>query len=300
MTRLASWKYDVFINFRGEDTRYGFTGNLYHALMQKGIWAFMDDEELEQGDEIMPTLLQAIENSRMAIVVFSNTYASSTYCLNELVKIHQCVKGKDQLVLPIFYDVDPSEVRHQKENYGRALTMHKRNFRANERKIQAWKLALNEIANLSGFPHNPRKDYEHKLIERIVDEISKIINRVLYSLPKHHVGIVSRVQEINTLLQIGSNDMVNMVGICGIGGIGKTTIARAVCNSIAGNFDNVCFLPEIREDARKKGLEGIQEKMLSNIGVGVKIEDAEKGVEIIKLRVKQKKILLILDNVDKI
>ena len=118
------WNYDVFINFRGEDTSHGFTGNLYNSLYQKGVRTFLDDEDLRRGDEITPTLLGAIQNSRMAITVFSKNYASSTFCLNELVNIHELIKMKGRLVLPIFYDVDPSEVRHQKENYEQALSMH--------------------------------------------------------------------------------------------------------------------------------------------------------------------------------
>ena len=146
-----SFSYDVFLSFRGLDTRYGFTGNLYKALSDKGINTFIDDEELQKGKEITPTLLKAIEESRIAIVVFSKNYASSTFCLQELAKILEYARDKGRLVLPIFYEVDPSELRHMKGNYGEEMAKHEARFRNDKEKVEKWKLALQEAANLSGW-----------------------------------------------------------------------------------------------------------------------------------------------------
>ncbi|KAI9108299.1 hypothetical protein K1719_020782 [Acacia pycnantha] len=293
------WTYDVFINFRGEDTRHGFVGNLYNGLKNAGVHTFLDDEELRRGDEITPTLLKSIENSRMAIIVFSKNYASSTFCLNELVKIHECIKRKGRLVWPIFYDVEPSEVRHQTDHYERALSMHIKNLRADEDKIHSWKLALHEVSNISGHHFNPRQGYEYQFIEKIVKEVSSKINRVPLHVSEYSVGLESQVKEITPLLQMGSNDKVVMVGICGMGGLGKTTTARALYNSIADNFEGLCFLHDVKGKSRRLGLERIQEIILSKIvGVDIKIQDVNEGVQVIKKRFKEKKILLILDNVE--
>ncbi|XP_029128672.1 toll/interleukin-1 receptor-like protein [Cajanus cajan] len=104
-------KYDVFLSFRGSDTRHGFTGHLYKSLCDRGIHTFIDDEELQSGEEITPSLMKAIQESRIAIPVFSKNYACSPFCLDELVHILACAKEKGQLVLPVFYDVEPSHVR---------------------------------------------------------------------------------------------------------------------------------------------------------------------------------------------
>ena len=105
-----SKNFDVFLSFKEEDTWYGFTGHLYNALHQKGINTFIDDD-LQRGEEISMELLKIIESSKILIIVLSQNYASSPWCLDELIKILECKKN-DQVVLPIFYDVDPSKVRN--------------------------------------------------------------------------------------------------------------------------------------------------------------------------------------------
>ncbi|XP_028785744.1 TMV resistance protein N-like [Neltuma alba] len=293
------WTYDVFLNFRGEDTRHGFIGTLNKELDRKGVHTFFDDKEIGIGDEITPTLLKAIQESRMAITVFSREYASSTFCLNELVQIHQCIKKNGRLVWPIFYDVEPSEVRHQRGKYGQALVTHRQNSRADEEKMKSWKHALHEIADLKGSSCDPRKNFEHELIEKIVNDICRTIKRVPLYVAEYPVGLNSRVQKIKSLLHLELNDKVIMIGIYGTGGMGKTTITRAVYNTIADNFDYLCFLDDIKGRSGKYGLEQEQARMLSKLlGQKIEIEEINEGVELIKRMLKDKKVLLILDNVD--
>ena len=145
--------YQVFLSFRGPDTRYRFTGYLYKTLTDRGIHTFIDDRELQRGSEIKPSLENAIEESRIFIPVFSANYASSSYCLDELVQIIHCYKTKGRLVFPVFYGVDPSHVRHHSGSYGEALAKHEKKFENNKdnmERLQKWKIALTEAANLSG------------------------------------------------------------------------------------------------------------------------------------------------------
>jgi hypothetical protein len=151
------FSYDVFISFRGTDTRYGFTGNLLKALSGKGIHTFIDNKELKRGDEITPSLCKCIEDSRIAIIVLSKDYASSSFCLDELVHIIHYSKENDRLVLPVFYDVDPSHVRHKNYSYGEALAKHEERFQNNTKNIERllkWKKALNQAADLAGYHFN--------------------------------------------------------------------------------------------------------------------------------------------------
>jgi hypothetical protein len=154
------WNYDVFLSFRGEDTRKNFTDHLYTALIQAGIHTFRDDNELPRGEEISPQLLKAIEGSRISIVVFSKHYASSRWCLDELVKILECRQNIDQVVLPIFYDTEPSDVRKQTGSYAKAFDEHEERFKEEMEKVNKWRGALAEAGNLSGWGlHNEANGY---------------------------------------------------------------------------------------------------------------------------------------------
>ena len=140
------WKFDVFLSFRGEDTRKGFTDHLYNALNRRWIHTFRDDEKLGRGKVIRPELLKAIEESRFAIVVLSENYASSTWCLDELAKIAECKEMIGQTVLPIFCGVEPTHVRKQTGPFGEAF-----NKEDDIEKINKWRKALTEVANVSGW-----------------------------------------------------------------------------------------------------------------------------------------------------
>nr|XP_023899072.1 TMV resistance protein N-like [Quercus suber] len=123
------WKYDVFPSFRDEDTFNSSTSPLYDALKRRGIVTFRDEEKLEIGKSILSNLLKVIEESRFAIVILSKDYASSTWCLDELTKIIGCLKDIGTTFLPIFCDVDPSNVRKQLRPFALASSKHEECFK---------------------------------------------------------------------------------------------------------------------------------------------------------------------------
>lgn len=162
----SQWKYDVFLSFRGEDTRIGFTDHLYDKLRWQTIKTFRDNEELQRGKTFAPELLTAIEQSRFAIVVLSPNYASSSWCLDEITKIVECMETRGT-ILPIFYHVDPSDVRKQMGSFAEAFTKHEENFRKDMAKVRQWREALFKVANFSGWTSKDR--YETELIKEIVE-----------------------------------------------------------------------------------------------------------------------------------
>lgn len=144
------WMYDIFLSFRGEETRSSFTAHLNSTLRNAGIKVFMDDR-LERGANISSSLSRVIRESRVSIVVFSTNYGGSRWCLEELEKIMECQKTKGQMVLPVFYNVDPTEVRKQTGTFGEAFKGLITRISATKDKVLSWKKALTETANLSGW-----------------------------------------------------------------------------------------------------------------------------------------------------
>ncbi|KAJ0759657.1 putative TIR domain-containing protein [Helianthus annuus] len=134
-----SCKYDVFLSFRGEDTRKTFVDHLYSALTQHLIRVYKDDEALPRGESINQSLFEAIEDSRIAVVVFSKNYADSSWCLEELAHIMKCKDERELIVIPIFYDVEPTDVRNQKREFGEAFSKQETK---NVTKAEIWRKAL--------------------------------------------------------------------------------------------------------------------------------------------------------------
>jgi hypothetical protein len=149
-------KYDVFLSFRGEDTRKTFTDHLYAGLKQKGIFTFRDDEKLQRGTFIGPELLKAIEESRFAVVILSKDYASSRWCLIELAKIVECMENNGLVVLPVFHYVDPSDVRNLRNTFAEAFARHEQHLKDNIQDVHTWKSAFTKVADLAGWDLNDK------------------------------------------------------------------------------------------------------------------------------------------------
>ncbi|KAM5552746.1 hypothetical protein ABKV19_025117 [Rosa sericea] len=291
------YTYEVFLSFRGEDTRFNFTDHLHTALCQRGIETFRDDK-LRRGEDISQELLKAIEESRVSIIVFSQNYASSRWCLDELVKILECRKSKGQEVISVFYKVDPSDVRHQRGAFGDAFaTLDQCKYKDS---MDKWREALSDAANLSGWPYQEDRS-EAEFIKEIVGDLSaRIVNpSCVLQVAAHPIGIDSCRQDVNRLLDVEEN---NMVGVWGPGGIGKTTIAKAVLNSIHHKFEGSCFLANVRSKSSSIGhqcLAQLQETLLFDIlkDPNLKVSNVDQGVSFIKTRMRHIKVLLILDDV---
>ena len=131
--------YDVFLSFRGDDSRAKFISHLYSSLQNAAIHVFQDDDEIQRGDQISISLFRAIEQSRISIVVLSASYANSRWCMLELEKIMEICRNKGLVVVPVFYEVDPSEVRHQKGLFGKGFDNLISKISVNESTTSNWR-----------------------------------------------------------------------------------------------------------------------------------------------------------------
>ncbi|XP_074380786.1 TMV resistance protein N-like isoform X5 [Apium graveolens] len=291
-------KWDVFLSFYGKDTRRGFTSHLYSALDQQGILTFRDDPALDKGQEISSALLEAIKQSKIFIVVLSENYARSPWCLNELVQILKCKTTQIQ-VIPVFYYVDPSDVRHQKGSFREALNGHRKRHSVDM--IEKWTSALSEIAALSG--HRLRKEANEKeseIIQKIVGDVASRASTTVLHQEKNLFGIDSAVEEIYQLLSMES-DAVRAIGICGMGGIGKTTIAKAFYNRYCNKFDISCFSVNVKQHSQGGSslLQLLQQLLIDLLRKkDYKIPDVESGIRKLTHILHSKRALIVLDDLD--
>ncbi|XP_042990648.1 disease resistance protein RPV1-like isoform X1 [Carya illinoinensis] len=294
----SRWIYDVFLNFHGEDTRKNFADHLYTALENKGIITFKDNEKLQQGKYISQELLKAIRESRYAIPIISKNYASSRWCLTELVQIVECMRETGLTILPVFYHVDPSEVRNQTEAFAEAFARHEEDPNIDMEKMQTWRVALKEVGNISGWHFHLR--YESTIVQEINERILQGLSRNFSTLSKDLVGIESHVEEMMNILGIGLDD-VRFIGIHGMGGVGKTTLAEVIYDRISYQFEASSFIACIREETRNHGLVSLQKRLLSKIFMERKINiwDDREGMNMIRNRLCNKKVFLVLDDVDR-
>ncbi|XP_030472553.2 jacalin-related lectin 4-like [Syzygium oleosum] len=303
---IPLWKYDVFVSFKGEDIRKTFAAHLFQALKNAGINYFKDNDKVETGIFIEPKLLDEIRHSRVALVVFTTNYADSWWCLNELVEILECNRRfrdhEGHVVLPIFYDVEPGDVRKQSgrfgDGFGRCLATH-----TDDLLVQKWRDALKEAGNISGLHlNNDANGDQLKFIKQIVGHLFRISPRPISPyFVENAIGVDSFVDDVISLLEIGSEDDVHVVGIWGIKGIGKTTVAKVVCNCVFREFEGVSLLENVG-DANQDTLLLLQKRLLHDVlkvQEGLELCDLNSNINEIKTKLCRKRILLVLDNITK-
>ncbi|PPS10623.1 hypothetical protein GOBAR_AA10009 [Gossypium barbadense] len=289
--------YDVFLSFRGEDTRDGFLSHLYNDLCRKTIETFIDSEKLRRGDEISEALLTAIQGSRVSVIVFSKDYASSRWCLDELVKIMDCNK----CVVPVFYGVDPSDVRKQRGSFADAFAKHEENFKHELERVKSWRSALTAAANLSGWDSQVTRP-DSILVDKIVKDIMNKLNCGTSNANLEGlVGIERRMQKVLSLFQDEIPDF-RKLGIWGMGGTGKTTLAEAIFHHVLNGFQSYFFLANVREYEERGKLFKLRQKFLSAIleDENLCISTSRIGSGFLKDRLSRKKVLVVCDDVSKL
>ncbi|XP_013707590.1 disease resistance protein RPS6-like isoform X2 [Brassica napus] len=302
MSSSRNWVFDVFPSFRGLDVRKTFLSHFLKELDLRLIIAFKDSK-IERSQAIEPELLQAIRSSRIAVVMFSKNYASSKWCLDELLEIVKCKQELEQIVIPVFYGLDPSDIRKQLGEFGEAFDKTCKN--RTESKIQLWRQALTDVANLEGH-HSRNWDNEAKMIEAIVADILVKLNLTPSRDFDEFVGINDHIAKMSVLLNVESEE-VRMVGIWGPSGIGKTAIARALFDRLSHQFEgrifiDSAFISKNLEDYRRANSDdynmklSLQGKFLSEILGYVHIKIDHLGAA--RDRLMHRKVLIVIDDLD--
>ncbi|KHN09917.1 TMV resistance protein N, partial [Glycine soja] len=276
--------------------RWNFVSHLYSALSNAGVNTFLDEMNYPKGEELNEGLLRTIEGCRICVVVFSTNYPASSWCLKELEKIIECHKTYGHIVLPIFYDVDPSHIRHQRGAFGKNLKAFQGLW--GKSVLSRWRTVLTEAANFSGWDVSNNRN-EAQLVKEIAEDVLTKLDNTFMHMTEFPVGLESHVQEVIGYIE-NQSTKVCIVGIWGMGGLGKTTTAKAIYNRIHRRFMGRCFIEDIREvcETDRRGHLHLQEQLLSNVlKTKVNIQSVGIGRAMIESKLSRRKALIVLDDV---
>nr|ACJ64857.1 disease resistance protein RPP1-like protein R3 [Arabidopsis thaliana] len=295
-----NWKHDVFPSFHGADVRRTFLSHILESFKRKGIDTFIDNN-IERSKSIGPELKEAIKGSKIAIVLLSRKYASSSWCLDELAEIMKCRQMVGQIVMTIFYEVDPTDIKKQTGEFGKAFTKTCKGKLKEQ--VERWRKALEDVATIAG-EHSRNWRNEADMIEKISTDVSNMLNSFTPSRDFDGlVGMRAHMDRMEHLLRLDL-DEVRMIGIWGPPGIGKTTIARFLFNQVSDRFQLSAIMVNIKGcyprpcfDEYSAQLQ-LQNEMLSQMINHKDIMISHLGVA--QERLRDKKVFLVLDEVDQL
>ncbi|KAG2238464.1 hypothetical protein Bca52824_092306 [Brassica carinata] len=199
--------------------------------------------------------------------------------LNELVKVSVCRSSNGLLVVPVLYGLTKSVLRK------RCLQLKKM---YPDGPVADWRNALLEIADLRGHASSLERS-DSELVEEIVADVCQKLDL------KGTIGVYSRLIKMKNLLHkqpLG----IRSLGIWGMGGIGKTTLAKAALEQFSGDFEASCFIEDFDKDFQEKGAYGLLEKHLrKQLGLNSHVTRVSLFIDTLR----QKRVLLVLDDVRK-
>ncbi|KAJ0256386.1 ADP-ribosyl cyclase/cyclic ADP-ribose hydrolase [Hirschfeldia incana] len=280
-------RFDVYLSFSAEeDTAKSFVIDLHRSLSEKGITTYYKDDKLE---DLGSELSKCIRASKLAVVVVSESYPTSVLCLNELQTILNLHEERQLSVLLIFYGVETSNIRKQTGEYAEPFRKLSEEYSAE--KVQSWRRALTKLTGISGLDSR-FWSREAEMVDLITNEISLVISNKPISPSTFKadgpVAMDRHMHALYELLDLKSDKEVRLVGICGPGGVGKTTLARHAYEEMSVNFHVHMFV----DKSEKNYHQDHQETFTST-----EIQEGAQ-TDVIKSVLGQRRGLLVIDCVD--
>lgn len=134
--------HDVYISYRDQHS-HSYVDYLCEALKKEGLSTYKYNIKTTRNESV---LLTAIKQSKSFIIVFSKNFAAKSWNLDEVAEIMKQVKERGGVVIPVFYDVYPSDVREQRGYFGEAMSRYDTHW-----KMRVWRHALVEATDVPGF-----------------------------------------------------------------------------------------------------------------------------------------------------
>ncbi|GLJ33360.1 hypothetical protein SUGI_0671150 [Cryptomeria japonica] len=300
--------YDVFINHRGPDVKQTLAARLYNSFEQLGIRAFLDSKEKELGNSFPSIIETAICSAKVHIAIFSKTYAESPWCLAELVLMLKSTAK----ITPLFYQVKPFDLRYIEGGaYAEAFNKYREKSRYLE-KLSEWKEALQSLSLIDGEEFYSDRDYRE-----IVAAAQKDVQRKTpLHVAEYPVGLNNLVDDFRRRcldelvqdidIQCGQEERkhkAKVIGIFGMRGVSKTTLAKEFFNQKISYYQQACFLFDVREASAKGQLHHLQLKLLKDLFDDrfLNFTTTEEGTTYLKDRLRRSpllSVLIVVDNID--
>ncbi|KAG7532674.1 WRKY domain [Arabidopsis thaliana x Arabidopsis arenosa] len=213
-------------------------------------------------DDLLSKESQAkIEISRVSVMVLSRICEPTRVCHN-FVNVIECQRNKNQVVVPVLYGESPL--------------------------LGEW-LSVLDLRDFSPV-HQSRKDCSDS---QFVKEIVRDVYEKLFY--KGRIGIYSKLLEIEKMVckqPLG----IRCVGIWGMPGIGKTTLAKAVFDQMSGEFDAYCFIEDYSKAIQEKGVYCLLEEQFLKENAGGAGGTVTK-LSLLRNKLNNKRVLVVLDDV---
>lgn len=288
--------HDVFIHGRSPDVKQTLASYLYDRLYEAhGSRAFLDTKELRSGETYASQIKRAIETVSVHVAFFSPGYAQSRGCLTELVLM---LESKAPII-PVFYYVSPADLRQTKGNevYAEDLGRHEKKG-YDPSTIQKWREALARVAAMRGFELEACNGDEEELLEKVIKHVMKVLKKPGY-VAKHPIGLDEKVKDFekSVLLQQRSG-RVQVVGITGMAGVGKTTLAKEFFDRKNSDYNKSYFLFLFDESENaERSLSSLQSELFRGLTqLDSHIGNIDQGIDMLRMHLSAFLVLLVLDD----